>query len=64
MRALLDVLTEEKRLIEEREAIRYALTTIIPYEERQFHIAGLDAVENQLKRVRIEIHEYFSQLNN
>ena len=58
VRPLLDILTDEKTLVEERDLIYDLILRAADLEEDEFMRDKLDDKNNRLKQVRAELREY------
>lgn len=63
MRAMFDILTDEKLIIEERDMIYELVLRADSPEEDDFLRDKLNEKNTQLEKVRTELREYLSQLN-
>lgn len=63
MRAMLDILTDEKSIIEERDMIYELVLRADSPEEDDFLRDKLNEKNTQLEKVRTELRGYLSQLN-
>lgn len=62
MRALLDILTDEKKILEERDMIYELVLRADNSEEDEFLRDKLDDKNMKLQKVRTELREYLTQL--
>lgn len=63
MRALLDILTDEKTILEERDMIYELVLRADNSEEDEFLRDKLNEKNAKLQKVRTELREYLTQLN-